>query len=68
MPSEPCRHRRCNNPEWHHAGPDGGFTEECEPFKLSPGECECREPARWGTLPDPRCKVCGGTGYLERRR
>lgn len=37
---------------------------ECEPFKLSSNECECREPAVYGTLPDSSCKICGGTGYL----
>lgn len=60
-----CRHRRCGNPEWHYAGDAGEFGDECMPFKLSAGECECREPARYGTLPDPKCTTCGGTGYLK---
>lgn len=60
---EACRHRRCGNREWHHATDDGSFGPECEPFTLSPGECECREPAVYGTLPDPKCTTCGGTGY-----
>lgn len=61
--ASPCQHRRCANREWHHSDPDGGFTVDCEPFQLSPGECECREPAAYGTLPDRSCKDCGGTGY-----
>lgn len=64
--SNPCRHRRCGNPEWHHPGENGGFGVECEPFTLSPGMCECREPARYGTLPRRDCKTCGGTGYLPK--
>lgn len=63
-----CDHPRCGNREWHHADPAGGFSEACEPFKLSSGECECRRPARYGTLPDSLCGICAGTGYTAKSR